>query len=51
LAGALAGPAVLRLGALAGLVAAGLASFAVLALLLGVTDWRELRGRLRRQPA
>ena len=48
---ALAGPAMLRLSALAGLVAAGLAAFAALSLLLGVTDWRELRGQLRRQAA
>jgi putative peptidoglycan lipid II flippase len=51
LAPALAGPALLRLGALAGLVAAGAIAFALLILALGVTDWRELRGRLRRQPA
>jgi putative peptidoglycan lipid II flippase len=51
LAPALAGPTVLRLAALAGLVAAGLVSFGALVLGLGVTDWRELRGRLRRQPA
>jgi putative peptidoglycan lipid II flippase len=46
LAPALAGPEIWRLGALAGLVA-----FAALALALGVTDWRELRGQLRRQAA
>src|SRR5207247_10483036 len=51
LASALAGPALLRLGALAGLIAAGLLSFGALILAFGVTDWRELRGRLRRQPA
>jgi putative peptidoglycan lipid II flippase len=51
LAPALAGPAMLRLGALAALIAAGLCSFGALILGLGVTDWRELRGRLRRQPA
>src|SRR6266478_3737474 len=51
LAPALAGPAVLRLGALAGLIAAGLFSFGALILALGVTDWRELRGRMRRQAA
>ena len=54
LASALAGPAVLRLGALAGLIAAGLLSFGLLILALGVTDWRELRGRMMRsrgQPA
>jgi len=48
---ALAGPALLRLGALAALIAAGLVSFGALILALGVTDWRELRGRMRRQPA
>ena len=51
---ALAGPPLLRLAALAGLIAAGLASFAGLALAFGVTGWRELRGQLARsssQPA
>jgi len=48
---ALAGPAVLKLAALAGLMAAGAIVFAALILALGVTDWRELRGQLRRQPA
>ncbi len=51
LAGALAGPVPLRAAALAGLVGAGLAAFAVLALALGIADWRDLLGRLRRQPA
>ena len=54
LAPALAGPALLRLGALAGLIVAGLVSFGALALTFGVTDWRELRGQLMRsrgQPA
>jgi putative peptidoglycan lipid II flippase len=54
LAPALGGPALLRLAALAGLIAAGLLSFGALILGLGVTDWRELRGRLMRsggQPA
>jgi putative peptidoglycan lipid II flippase len=51
LAPALGGPAFLRAGALAALVCAGLAAFAVLALVLGIADWRELLGRLRRQPA
>ena len=37
--------------ALIALVAAGLAAFALLALALGVADWRGLLGRLRRQPA
>ena len=48
---ALAGPPLLRLAALAGLIAAGAVVFAVLILAFGVTDWRELRGQLRRQPA
>jgi len=51
LAPALAAGAMPRFAALAALIAAGLAAFAALALGLGVTDWRELRGRLRRQPA
>jgi putative peptidoglycan lipid II flippase len=51
LAPALGGPAVLRVGALAGLVGAGLAAFALLALVFGIADWRDLLGRLRRQPA
>jgi len=41
----------MRLGALTGLVGAGLASFAVLALAMGIADWRGLLARLRRQPA
>src|SRR5947209_4474412 len=48
LAPALAGPLMLRLGALAGLVAAGILIFGALVLALGVTDWRELRGQLLR---
>jgi putative peptidoglycan lipid II flippase len=51
LAPTLAGPAMLRFAALAGLIAAGLVSFAILILAVGVTGWRELRGQLRRQPA
>jgi len=51
LAPAFAGPALVRIAALAGLVGAGLAAFAVLALALGIADWRDLWGRLRRQPA
>ncbi|MBV8165783.1 MAG: polysaccharide biosynthesis protein, partial [Alphaproteobacteria bacterium] len=51
LAGMLAGPMTLRLGALAVLVVAGMAVFGALVLALGVTDLRQLRGRLRRQPA
>jgi hypothetical protein len=49
---ALAGGAMtMRLAALAGLVAAGLVAFLALILLLGVVNWRELRGQFRRQPA
>jgi putative peptidoglycan lipid II flippase len=48
---ALAGPSLVRVGALTALVAAGLAAFALLALAFGVADWRALLGRLRRQPA
>jgi putative peptidoglycan lipid II flippase len=48
---AFAGPALLRAAVLAGLVGAGLASFAALALALGIAQWRDLLGRLRRQPA
>ncbi|HTZ35844.1 MAG TPA: lipid II flippase MurJ, partial [Stellaceae bacterium] len=51
LAPALDGATPARLAALAALVAAGLASFTALVLLLGVTHWRELRGQFRRQPA
>jgi putative peptidoglycan lipid II flippase len=54
LAPALAGPLVLRLGALSALVAAGFVVFGALALGLRVTGWRELRGQLMRsrgQPA
>src|SRR5215471_11985627 len=48
---ALAGPPLVRIGALVALIAAGLSVFALLALALGVADWRSLLGRLRRQPA
>ncbi len=51
LAPAMSGSAMLRLAALAAMIAAGLLSFAGLALAFGVTDWRKLRGQLRRQPA
>jgi hypothetical protein len=47
----LAGPPLVRVGALTALVATGLAAFALLALAFGVADWRALVGRLRRQPA
>src|SRR5712691_4041271 len=46
---ALAGPVVLRVCTLAALVGAGLAAFFLLALALGIADWRDLLGRLRRQ--
>src|SRR5258708_5227407 len=48
LAPALVGPLMLRLAALSALIAAGVIVFAVLALALGVTGWRELRGQLMR---
>jgi putative peptidoglycan lipid II flippase len=48
---ALAGSAMARLAALAGLVAAGLAAFMALALLLGIMRWRDLWGQFRRLPA
>jgi len=51
LAPTLAGPGVLQMGALAALICAGLATFALLALWLGLADWRVLLGRLRRLPA
>jgi putative peptidoglycan lipid II flippase len=47
----LAGPGMLRLAALVALVVAGLVAFVLFALAFGIVDWRELRGRLRRQPA
>jgi putative peptidoglycan lipid II flippase len=51
LAPALAGTSLVRLSALAVLIAGGLAAFAALALLLGAADWDELKRRLRRQTA
>ncbi len=51
LAAAFAGPAPVRIAALLGLIGAGFSAFAVLALALGIADWRDLLGRLRRQPA
>ncbi len=48
---AFAGPTLMRFGALVGLIAAGVAVFLGLTVLLGVTNWRELRGRLGRQSA
>jgi putative peptidoglycan lipid II flippase len=47
----LAGPGMLQMAALAALIFAGLATFALLALWLGLADWRVLLGRLRRLPA
>jgi len=47
---ALAGPLMLRLGALSALIAAGAIVFGALVLALGVTGWRELRGQLMRSP-
>jgi putative peptidoglycan lipid II flippase len=51
LAPMLAGPGMLPIAALAALICAGLATFALLALGLGLADWRVLLGRLRRLPA
>jgi len=51
LAPALGGPTLLRLTALAGLIAAGSVAFIVLILAFRVADWRELRGRFRGQAA
>jgi putative peptidoglycan lipid II flippase len=51
LAPALAGPTLLRLAALGGLIAAGLVVFLALVLALRVVNWRELRSRFRGQPA
>ncbi len=51
LAPAFAGSAAVRIAALLALVGAGFAVFALLALALGIADWRGLLGRLRRQPA
>ncbi|MBO0737827.1 MAG: murein biosynthesis integral membrane protein MurJ [Alphaproteobacteria bacterium] len=51
LAPALVGLPLIRIGALAALVCAGLATFAAFALAFGIADWRSLLGRLRRQPA
>jgi putative peptidoglycan lipid II flippase len=45
------GPLMMRVAALAGLVGVGLAAFALFALAFGVVKGRDLRGRLRRQPA
>jgi putative peptidoglycan lipid II flippase len=48
LAGAFAGSLVVKLTALVVLVSGGLFGFGLLALLLGVADWRELARRVRR---
>ena len=48
---AFAGPMLARMAVLAGLICAGLAAFAALALVLRIADWRDLLGRVRRQPA
>jgi putative peptidoglycan lipid II flippase len=48
LAGAFAGSLVVKLTALVVLVSGGLFGFGLLALLLGVADWRELVRRVRR---
>jgi putative peptidoglycan lipid II flippase len=51
LAPMLSGHTMLQVGALAVLVCAGLTAFAMLALILGIADWRDLMRRRRRQPA
>jgi putative peptidoglycan lipid II flippase len=51
LAPALAAMPLMRISALAALIGAGLAVFALLALAFGIADWRGLLRRLRRQPA
>lgn len=48
---ALAGAPLVRVGSLAALVGAGLATFAFFTIAFGVADWRNLVARLRRQPA
>jgi putative peptidoglycan lipid II flippase len=45
------GSTMLQIVALAILVCTGLATFAALALGLGIADWRDLLGRIRRHPA
>jgi putative peptidoglycan lipid II flippase len=49
LAPALAGTALLRVTALAALIAGGLAGFTVLVLVFGAADWADVKRRLRRQ--
>src|SRR6516164_941116 len=51
LAAVLTGHAMLQVVALALLVCVGIATFAVLALAMGIADWRGLLARLRRQVA
>src|SRR5579875_1021044 len=46
-----AGPLLVRAGALAALIGAGVALFLLFALALGIVDRRDLWARLRRQPA
>jgi putative peptidoglycan lipid II flippase len=46
---ALTGPFVQRISVLAGLIALGLASYAVLVLLLGAARWQDVLRRLRRK--
>jgi putative peptidoglycan lipid II flippase len=47
----LAGSSMLQMGALAGLICAGLTAFTAAAFALGIGEWRDLLGWLRRQPA
>ncbi len=49
LAPALTGAPLLRMSALAALIAGGLAGFAALVLVFGAADWADLKRRLRRQ--
>jgi putative peptidoglycan lipid II flippase len=51
LGAALAGRLLLRISSLGALVVVGALAFILLALVLGVVDWHELRLRLRRQAA
>jgi putative peptidoglycan lipid II flippase len=51
LAPELQGVEIMRVAALAAMVAAGVAGFGVLALAFGAVGWRDLRRGLRRQPA
>src|SRR5690348_8866212 len=51
LRGAFAAPLAIQFAALAALVGGGLLAFAVLAVIFGALDWRELQRRLRRRAA